>query len=106
MSNKRKRYTPRKSEVECEQYECEESEYFLPTTTYKIKRDINNSETILDTGIRLGETFYNMACEELAKGLLGKILVRQLDGSVLKGWLTLILFSLKLKHNFRSGLVH
>lgn len=85
MSNKRKRYTPRKNEVDFEQFEYEESDYFLPTTKYKIKKDIVNTETILDTGIRLGETFYNTACEDLAKGLLGKILVRQLDGYILKG---------------------
>jgi hypothetical protein len=35
---------------------------------------------------RLKDSFYNVPCEDLAKGLLGKILVRRLnDGTVLKG---------------------
>jgi hypothetical protein len=35
---------------------------------------------------RLKDSFYNVPCENLAKGLLGKILVRQLnDGTILKG---------------------
>lgn len=110
MSNKRKRYIPRKSETDYESFECEESEDFLPKTTYKIKREIVNTETMIDTGIRLGETFYNTTCEDLAKGLLGKILVRQLDhGSILKGIFCLCLndisfyccfFKLTWKYNY------
>lgn len=96
MSNKRKRYIPRKSGVEYEQCDYEESDYFLPTTTYKMKRDIVSTDAMLYTGIRLGETFYNAACEDLAKGLLGKILVRQLDGSILKGLMLLIKYFYKL----------
>lgn len=93
MSNKRKRYVPKRSENEIESCEKEESEYFLRKTSYKIQREIVNTEIMTDTGVRLGETFYNTTCEDLAKGLLGKILVRQLDdGAVLKG-----IFSLEKK---------
>lgn len=35
---------------------------------------------------RLGENFFNVLCADLAKNLLGKVLVRRLDdGSLLKG---------------------
>lgn len=84
MSNKRKRYTPRKSETDCEN--DSESDCCLPKTTYKIKKEIIATETPIDTGVRLEESFFNTTCEELAKSLLGKILVRQLDhGPILKG---------------------
>lgn len=84
MSNKRKRYTPRKSETDCEN--DSETDCYLAKTTYKIKREIIEKEIPIDTGERLAESFFNTSCEELAKNLLGKILVRQLDhGAILKG---------------------
>lgn len=45
------------------------------------------SQTIqCHSDVRLGDSFFNVPCEELAKRLLGKVLVRRLDdGTILKG---------------------
>jgi len=84
MSNKRKRYTPRKSETDCEN--DSEADCSLPKAMFKIKKEIIEKEICVDTGERLPESFYDTSCEELAKNLLGKILVRRFeDGAVLKG---------------------
>lgn len=40
------------------------------------------SSDIVGYRIRLGAEFYNQPCEEMAKSLLGKILVRRLDDNV------------------------
>ena len=51
-----------------------------------LQSSINSSRTPTCGLNRLKDSFYDVPCEELAKSLLGKILVRQInDGTVLKG---------------------
>ena len=51
-----------------------------------LQSSINSSRTLTCGLNRLKDSFYDVTCEDLAKRLLGKILVRRInDGTVLKG---------------------
>lgn len=80
------RRTREKTSKEKRRIETESTSCYFPTATENEIVAVNSKLLIPETctNIRLKEEFFDVYCEDLARNLLGKVLVRQFDNIILK----------------------